>query len=54
VGDFFTASERYGISYRDAAIIEAARAGGCREVYSEDLAAGRDYAGVMIVNPFSG
>lgn len=43
---------RHQISYWDAAIIEAARAAGCREVYSEDLTAGRDYDGVRIVNPF--
>lgn len=44
---------RHQISYWDAAIIEAARTAGCREVYSEDLAAGRDYDGVRIVNPFA-
>jgi len=43
---------RHQISYWDAAIIEAARAAGCREVYSEDLTAGRDYDGIRIVNPF--
>lgn len=47
------ARERYGISYWDAAIIEAARAQGCREVLSEDLADGQDYAGVRVVNPFA-
>ena len=44
--------QRHQISYWDAAIIEAARAAGCREVYSEDLASGRDYDGIRIVNPF--
>ena len=32
--------ERWGISYWDAAILEAARAAGCREVPSEDLSHG--------------
>jgi predicted nucleic acid-binding protein len=43
---------RYRISYWDAAIIEAARALGCREVLSEDLGDGQDFGGVRIVNPF--
>lgn len=43
---------RHQVSYWDAAIIEAARAAGCVEVLSEDLADGRDYDGVTIVNPF--
>jgi len=43
---------RYQISYWDAAIIEAARALGCREVLSEDLGDGQDYGGVRVVNPF--
>ena len=40
------------ISYWDAAVIEAARALGCRTVLSEDLADGRDYSGVRVSNPF--
>lgn len=43
---------QYGISYWDAAIIEAARALGCEVVLSEDLAAGADYGGVRVENPF--
>jgi predicted nucleic acid-binding protein len=45
-------TERFQISYWDAAIIEAARALGCREVLSEDLSDGQDYGGVRVVNPF--
>lgn len=45
-------SNRFGISYWDAAIIEAARSLGCRIVLSEDFADGRDYAGVVIRDPF--
>lgn len=43
---------RYGISYWDAAIIEAARAADCWDVYSEDLSPGQNYDGVRVVNPF--
>lgn len=47
------ARERHQISYWDAAIVEAARAAGCASVLSEDLADGRDYDGVAVVNPFT-
>ena len=45
---------RFGISYWDAAILEAARAAGCDVVLSEDLADGADYGGVRVENPFAG
>jgi predicted nucleic acid-binding protein len=45
--------QRFDISYWDAAIIEAARALGCKVVLSEDLNDGQDYAGVRVENPFS-
>jgi predicted nucleic acid-binding protein len=45
--------QRFGISYWDAAILEAARALGCDVVLSEDLNDGQDYAGVRVENPFS-
>jgi predicted nucleic acid-binding protein len=45
---------RFGISYWDAAILEAARALGCDTVLSEDLSDGQDYAGVRVQNPFAG
>lgn len=48
----FRTTERFQISYWDAAIIEAARAMGCREILSEDLSEGQDYGGVRVVNPF--
>jgi predicted nucleic acid-binding protein len=44
--------ERFGISYWDAAILEASRAIGCDVVLSEDLSDGADYAGVGVENPF--
>jgi len=43
---------RFRISYWDAAILEAARALGCRTVLSEDLNHGQDYDGVKVVDPF--
>jgi predicted nucleic acid-binding protein len=44
--------QRFGISYWDAAILEAARALGCEVVLSEDLSDGQDYEGVRVENPF--
>jgi predicted nucleic acid-binding protein len=46
--------QRFGISYWDAAILEAGRALGCDLVLSEDLSDGEDYAGVRVENPFGG
>jgi predicted nucleic acid-binding protein len=40
------------LSYWDAAIVAAARALGCRQLYSEDMSHGRQIEGVTIVNPF--
>ena len=44
---------RWRVSYWDAAIIEAARRGGCPEVLSEDLQPGMNFAGVTVHNPFT-
>jgi predicted nucleic acid-binding protein len=43
---------RHRLSYWDAAIIEAARLLDCETLLSEDLAHGRSYEGVRVVNPF--
>jgi predicted nucleic acid-binding protein len=48
------ARERFGISYWDAAIIEAARSLGCGTVLSEEMNDGQDYAGVRVENPLGG
>ena len=48
----FRTRRRFGISYWDAAIIEASRFLGCVVVLSEDLDAGTDYDGVRVQNPF--
>ena len=43
---------RWGVSYWDAAIVEAARAAGCPTLLTEDLQHGMDFAGVRVVDPF--
>jgi predicted nucleic acid-binding protein len=40
------------LSYWDAAIVAAARALGCTELLSEDVAHGREIEGVLIRDPF--
>ncbi len=45
--------KRWGLSYWDSAIIEAARAAGCKRVMSEDMQDGQDFSGVKVVNPFA-
>lgn len=49
----FATRRRFGISYWDAAIIEASRVLGCAIVLSEDLDTGTDYDGVRVENPFT-
>lgn len=44
---------RFGLSYWDCAIIEAARAAGCDVVLSEDMSDGQDLDGISVVNPFT-
>ncbi len=46
------AHRQFGISYWDAAIVEAARSLDCKVVLSEDLSDGADYAGIRVENPF--
>ena len=44
---------RFGISYWDAAILEAGRAMGCSVVLSEDLDHDTDYDGIRVADPFA-
>jgi predicted nucleic acid-binding protein len=44
--------QRFGISYWDAAILEAGRALGCTVVLSEDLDSTTDYDGIRVEDPF--
>ena len=46
-------TKRYRISCWDAAIVEAARALGCRTILSEDLNNGQNFDGVRVENPFA-
>lgn len=46
--------DTFGISYWDAAIIEAARVLGCSVVLSEDLSHEQDFHGIRVENPFAG
>jgi predicted nucleic acid-binding protein len=39
-------------SYWDSAIIAAARALGCGELYTEDMSHGQQVEGILIINPF--
>ncbi len=45
-------SQRFQISYWDAAILAAARALGCDAVYTEDLSDEQEYDGLRMINPF--
>ena len=47
------ARHRFQLSFWDAAILEAARAAGCRELLSEDFSAGQDYDGLRVSNQFA-
>lgn len=44
---------RHQLSIWDAMVLEAARFGGCSELWSEDFADGAEIRGVRIVNPFN-
>ncbi|MEW6302978.1 MAG: PIN domain-containing protein [Verrucomicrobiota bacterium] len=45
--------QRFQVDYFDALILAAAHLAGCETLYSEDLAAGQDYDGVRVCNPFA-
>jgi len=44
--------DRYKISFWDALIVSAAKATSCHYLLTEDLQAGQDLDGVVVVNPF--
>ena len=48
----FEIKAAHGSSYWDSAIIAAARALGCRELYSEEMNHGREVEETIIINPF--
>jgi len=45
--------DAFSLSWWDALIVAAAQVAGCPFLLSEDLAAGQDYGGVEVVNPFA-
>jgi len=45
--------DRFQLRYWDALIVATAKLSGCVRVLSEDLSAGQDYDGVIIINPFA-
>lgn len=45
---------RYGVSFWDALVIQAAESSGAAVLYSEDLSDGQTYGSVRIVNPLLG
>ena len=45
-------SERFQISYWDAAIVIAAKKLNCVTLYSEDLSHGQNFDGIVTTNPF--
>lgn len=45
--------ERYGISFWDALVIQAANSAGVDTLYTEDLSHGQIYGNVTAVNPFA-
>ena len=46
-------SVRYQISFWASMVIRSARQTGCNILWSEDLAHGQDYDGVLVQNPFA-
>lgn len=45
--------DRFDVSFWDALIVAAAQEAGCETLLTEDLSAGMDLDGVVVVNPFT-
>jgi predicted nucleic acid-binding protein len=50
--DALRITERHRLSHWDSAIVAAALALGCRELYSEDMQHGLTIDGLRVINPF--
>lgn len=48
----FRVEDQFGLSWWDSLIVAAAREAQCHFLLTEDLQAGRDLGGVVVVNPF--
>jgi len=46
------ARSAYGLHFYDGMIVAAAERAKCERIWSEDLNAGQEFFGVMVVNPF--
>ncbi len=46
--------QRWQLSYWDAAVVAAAQQAGAGELWTEDLTAGQDFGGLVVVNPLAG
>lgn len=49
----FDLHSRFSLSHWDAMLLAACKEAGVTTLYSEDMGAGTDYAGVTVVNPFA-
>jgi predicted nucleic acid-binding protein len=45
--------DRHPLSWRDALIVASASQAGCRYLLTEDLTAGHEYGGVLVVSPMA-
>jgi predicted nucleic acid-binding protein len=49
----FDLRSRFSLSHWDSMLLAACKEAGVTTLYSEDMAAGMNYDGVVIVNPFA-
>jgi len=49
----WTLLDRYQLSFWDALIVAAAKVAGCGYLLTEDLQAGQNFDGIVVVNPFA-
>jgi predicted nucleic acid-binding protein len=50
----WSVQDRFGLSFRDALIVAAARRLECGTLLTEDLQDGQDLGGVVVRSPFGG
>lgn len=53
VEDAWWLEDRFSLSWRDALVVAAGRTLGCRYLLTEDLQAGQDLDGIVVVDPFA-
>jgi predicted nucleic acid-binding protein len=52
IEEAWSVQDRYGLSFWDTLIVAAAKSSSCQYLLTEDLQAGQDLNGVIVVNPF--